>query len=137
MEGHLSLTDDQFESQFRNGSLAPNLFNHEAHIRLAWIHVGRYGVEQACEHICCQIQAFDRQHGDGTKYHHTLSMAAVKAVGHFYQKSNANTFTDFINEFPRLISNFKSLVNTHYSAFVIRLPKARTQYLEPDLLPFS
>lgn len=137
MENHLNLTDLQFEDQFRSGELAPELFTHEAHIRLAWIHVGRYGVEQASRNICAQIQAFDRRHGNGTKFHHTLTVAAVKAVYHFRQKSTASTFVDFMLEFPQLNNNFKGVVAAHYSPFIIRLPRAKREYLEPDLLPFS
>ncbi|PHN01157.1 hypothetical protein [Flavilitoribacter nigricans] len=137
MESHLNLTDGQFEYQFRDGSLDPALFSHEAHIRLAWIHTGRYGVEQACVNVCDQIQAFDRLHGDGTKFHRTLTVAAVRAVHHFRQKSVSDTFSGFIREFPRLKTNFKDLLNAHYSHFILRLPRAKREYLEPDLLPFS
>lgn len=137
MKNHLNLNDQQFEQQFRDGTFPPALFTHEAHLRLAWIHVHRYGVEQACLNVCDQIQSFDQLHGDGTKFHYTLTVAAVRTVNHFHQRSHSDNFVDFIREFPRLITNFKGLLDTHYSGFILRLQRAKLEYLEPDLLPFS
>lgn len=137
MESHLNLTDRQFEVQFQKGTFPPEMFTHEAHIRLAWIHIGAYGVEQACLNLCEQIMLFDQLHGDGTKFHYTLTVAAVRAVHHFRQKSRSDNFADFIEEFPQLKHNFKGLLEAHYSNFILRLQRAKMEYLEPDLLPFS
>lgn len=137
MKNHLDLNDHQFETQFRDGTFPPELFTHEAHIRLAWIHIGAYGVEQACRNVCEQIKAFDCLHGDGTKFHHTLTVAAVRAVHYFRQKSYSDTFADFIQEFPQLKHNFRDLLEAHYSNYILRLQRAKREYLEPDLLPFA
>ncbi len=45
MEEHFYLTDIQFERQFANCSLNPELFSHEAHLRLAWLHISKYGLK--------------------------------------------------------------------------------------------
>lgn len=137
MENHLDLTDREFEQQFREATFPPRFFSHEAHIRLAWIHINHYGVDQACANICDQIRAFDHLHGSGIKFHHTLTVAAVRAVHHFRQKSRSDSFPDFIREFPRLKTNFKDLVESHYSRHILRLQRARKEFLEPDLLPFT
>lgn len=136
MESHYSLSDREFEIQFKNTSLDPKLFTHEAHLRLAWIHVNRYGVGQAAENISHQIARFDRKFGDGTKFNKTVTIAAVKAVAHFINKSRAGNFKDFIREFPRLKSNFKDLISQHYSFNIFVNEKARHTFVEPDLLPF-
>jgi hypothetical protein len=136
MKHHFDLTDDEFEDQFRQLTLDPTLFTHEAHLRLAWMHIKRYGVEDAIENICSQIKQFDVTHGDGTKFHITMTVAAVKIVHHFIRKSKATSFQDFLYEFPRLRSHFKELLDQHYSQKRIFHSKAREQYLEPDLLPF-
>lgn len=39
---HSELTDSQFEQAFENATLDPVMFNHKAHLRLAWIHVSKY-----------------------------------------------------------------------------------------------
>lgn len=39
MENHFQLSDTEFEEQFKACTLDSGLFNPEAHLRLAWIHV--------------------------------------------------------------------------------------------------
>jgi hypothetical protein len=63
--------------------------------------------------------------------------AAVKMVHHFMQKSKVSTFSDFIEEFPRLKYAFRDLLSMHYGFDVIHNDEAKRIYLEPDLLPFS
>ena len=136
MDSHYSLSDREFEKQFKNASLNPRLFTHEAHLRLAWIYVTRYGVASASESIANQIACFDRKFGDGTKFNKTVTIAAVKAVAHFVNRSGSVNFKDFIQEFPRLKSNFKDLLSQHYSFNIFGSERARHTFVEPDLLPF-
>ena len=137
MEKHFELSDSEFEKQFQNNSLTPTLFSHEAHIRLAWIHINKYGVEIANQNICDQIQKFATSHGDSDKFNKTVTVAAVKAVNHFVQKSTSSNFSDFIKEFPRLKYNFKDLLDQHYGFDIFNSKKAKQIYLEPDLLLFE
>jgi hypothetical protein len=51
MNSHFELSDELFEEQFQNCQLNPALFNHEAHLRLAWIHITKYGIDKAIENI--------------------------------------------------------------------------------------
>ena len=137
METHYDFTDEQFEQQFKSCTLSPSLFNHEAHLRLAWIHVTKHGVEQAIENICIQLVNFVAHIGATDKYNKTLTIAATRAVNHFVSKSTSSTFPEFINEFPRLKNNFKELMASHYQVDIFNLPLAKIEYVEPDLVPFS
>ena len=42
-----------------------------------------------------------------------------------------------MEEFPRLKNNFKDLIAQHYQMDIYRSQRAKTAYLEPDLLPFD
>ena len=132
---HYILTDCQFELHFENCILNPRFFNHEAHLRLAWIHIKKYGVEQAVENVCRQIKRYDKIFG-GSKFNKTVTVAAVRATNHFMQKSRSDNFQDFLLEFPRLKNNFKELIEIHYSMDIFNHPRAGTVYLEPDLVMF-
>ena len=131
------LTDTEFARQFADCTLDPSLFSHEGHLRLAWIHLTTYGLEQAIGNIRTQIQAFDKAHGDGTKYHETLTVASLQIVDHFIRKSSAKTFQEFLLEFPNLGTNFKDLVAQHYTNAVLADIRAKAIYQEPDLHPFE
>ena len=137
MEAHYQYSDSEFERQFQEMTMNPLHFSHEAHLRLAWVHINKYGVDKAIEKVCAQIKAFDLFHGKGDKYHHTVTVAAVKAVDHFINKSSASGFHEFILENPRLKENFKHLIDQHYSYNIFTSEEARLEFMNPDLLPFD
>lgn len=137
MEAHHNISDNNFEYQFANCQLDPSLFSHEAHLRLAWIHIKKYGVDQAEENIQSQLKKFVAHVGATDKYHTTLTIVAVRAVDHFMQKSDHSNFKTFIAAFPKLKSDFKTLINSHYSYDIFQSEKARNEFLKPDIIPFN
>jgi hypothetical protein len=74
MINHLELSDDAFESLFSTCQLNPKLFTHEAHVRLAWIHVTKYGVETAVTNIVNQLYQFVTKVGAVDKFNLTLPL---------------------------------------------------------------
>jgi hypothetical protein len=137
MERHFEFSDDDFEQQFSISVLSPTIFTHEAHLRLAWIHIRKYGIQTAIENICEQLQNYVASLGARDKYNKTVTIAAVKAVYHFMLKSKADNFQVFISENQKLKTNFKELLNTHYSTDIFKSAKAKKEFLEPELLPFD
>lgn len=136
MEAHRHLSDAEFEQRFANCQLDPALFSHEAHLRLAWIHIQQYGRPQAEFNIQKQLQSFVASVGATDKYHATLTVAAVRIVGHFIQKSSADSFSQFIEEHPSLKTAFKALVEQHYSFDIFSSELAKASFVEPDLAAF-
>ena len=137
MENHFDLSDSDFEKKFISCKLNPLVFTHEAHLRLAWININKYGIKQAEKNIQNQLQKFVKFVGAKDKYNMTLTLAAIKAVYHFMLKSNSHNFKDFITEFPQLKYNFKELMDCHYGFDIYTSEKAKTVFLEPDLIPFD
>ena len=137
MEKHFELSDTEFEQDFIQCKLNPSDFSHEAHLRLAWININKYGIEQAEKNVQNQLQKFVEFVGAKDKYNMTLTLAATKAVYHFMLKSNTDNFKDFITEFPRLKNSFKELMAAHYGFDIYHSNRAKTEFLEPDLIPFD
>lgn len=137
IKNHLELSDLEFEKQFGDCSLDPTLFTHEAHIRLAWIHITKYGSQQAEENINSQILQYVSKLGAQSKYHATVTIAAVKIVNHFVLQSPANDFAEFVKANDRLITDFKGLLMTHYKTNIFDSAEAKKEYIEPELLPFD
>ncbi len=137
MTNHYQFNDATFARQFAAGTLDPTLFTHEAHLRLAWIHLKRHGVEQAAEIVSTQILQYTTQLGAQAKFNKTLTVAAVRVVHHFMLKVELPTFPTFIATYPRLLHNFKDLLAQHYDMDIFRSERAKAIYLEPDLLPFD
>ena len=137
MEHHSTLSDKEFENQFSNGTLDPGVFTHEAHLRLAWIHITTYGVTKSIDTISAQLQKFVALAGEKEKFNMTVTVAAIRAVYHFMRSSTTTNFQDFIDENPRLKNNFKELLHSHYSTDIFKSEQAKKEFLEPELLPFD
>lgn len=136
MENHYTLSDSEFEKKFSSCQFDPVHFTHEAHLRLAYIHIDKYGLLQAERNIQSQLKKFVAFAGAKHKYNTTLTVAAIKAVHHFMCQSDTDSFTDFITKFPRLKNNFRELIAFHYSLDIYNSEKAKKEYLNPDFLPF-
>ena len=137
MQDHFNLTNIEFETQFKDCTLNPKSFSHEAHLRLAWIHINEYGIETAIKNIEKQLKQFVVHVGARDKYHQTVTIVAIKAVWHFMKKSKSTSFKTFINTYPDLKTNFKELVNSHYSFDIFNSQKARKEFIQPDLIEFD
>ena len=137
MDTHFDLSDAAFQEQFEACTLPPTLFTHEAHLRLAWLLLREYAQSTAEEKIQELLLAYVSALGAREKYNTTLTLAAMKAVHHFMQKSSANSFSNFIDDFPQLSTNFKDLMSAHYSRDIFNSEEAKAHYIEPDLLPFT
>lgn len=137
MEKHRRLSDNDFLRKFKETSLDPSVFTHEAHLRLAYLHLSSSDLYVAISSVCEQIKKFDAVHGDGTKYHHTLTVAAVYAVNHFIHITHAKDFEGLIVHSPQLKSRFKDLILTHYSPSIFNNIHAREHFVPPDLAPFT
>lgn len=137
MEKHWKLSDEEFEMKFEKLEFRPLWFTHEAHLRLAWIYVTKYGKKTAFEKYSSQLQEFAKKYSADGKYNATVTFASIQIMSNFIDKSDMYDFQDFINEFPQLKTNFKGVLETHYSGNIFTLIEAKQQILQPDLQPFK
>ena len=136
MKSHIELSDTELESKLHDATLDPVLFSHEAHLRLAWIHIKKYGVKEAELNITNDLKNFVVNLGAMEKYNETLTIAAIRLVNHFIQNSHTKCFEDFIKENIRLNNEFKGLIEEHYSTELINSSIAKMKFVKPDILPF-
>ena len=87
---HTELSDEDFERQFERFTFKPTLFSHEAHLRLAYIHIKKYGPEQAEANMVQQISSYADYYGAKNKFNKTVTIAAVRAMQHFIQRSGTD-----------------------------------------------
>lgn len=137
MNSHYDFTDNEFETSFENTTFPADLFNHEAHLRLAWVYIHKYGLPIAIEKICSQLKNYVAGIGAADKYNVTLTIASIKIVEHFMSRAAIYNFSDFITRYPELKSNFRGLINKHYAMDIFNSKEAKDLYIAPDLLPFD
>ena len=134
----LSAQDREFRSAFEACSVAPSEFNHEAHVRLAYIYLVEGDTDSAVRKMRESLLAFLEHNGiPPDKFHETLTRAWVLAVRHFMNvsgnKSGSTSADDFIAKNPELLDS--KIMLTHYSASVLFSADARESFVEPDLDP--
>ena len=133
---HWKYTDEEYEQVFASYRLKPGMFSHEAHLRLAYIHISKYGPRQAEKNMCDQIKGYAESLGVYDKFNKTVTMASVKTMHHFMENSNTSSFKELIQEFPQLLNDFRGILSQHYGFNVFADKQAKKEFVEPDLQPF-
>lgn len=110
---HYELSDDDFETQFREARLSPSLFSHEAHLRLAWLHLKKYGEPRAITNITDQLKHYVAHWGAKDKYNEPLTVAAIKCVHALQQEKSHSGFLQFIRTNDQLKKDFKGTINPY------------------------
>lgn len=136
-EKHQLLSDQEFEDQFKKCTLAPVLFTHEAHLRLTYIQITKYGLKKAVDNLCVQIANFDKKFGKGTKFNAKLTKASTEVVNYFINKAKALDFRGLLEEFPKLKTNFLGLLKAHNRRSILMDPSFEELIFEPNPLVFD
>ena len=127
MEKHWRFSDAIYEQKFREGKFPPLYFSHEAHLRLAYIHLEKYGLRQSIENMCTQIYDFAIKYGATMKFNATVTYASLQIMYHYMNKGESDNFSDLMKEFPHLLKDFKSEIQKYYSWDVFRSPEAKAK----------
>jgi len=133
MDTHAASDEDRsFRAAFEACAVQPAAFNHEAHLRLAYVYLVEYGSPKAHERMRQSLLAFLAHYGvPPEKYHETLTKAWVLAVSHFMDRAASSSFAEFAANSQPLL-NSKAML-THYTAERLFSQEARAAYVEPDL----
>ena len=107
--GRRALTDSEFVSAFEQGNPDPRHFDHEAHIRLAWILINRHGRVKAADLLCAYLSQLDRLQAGG-KFNSTLTLAATHLIASRMQAGKPENFRAFLRANPALLTDFKGLL---------------------------
>ena len=128
-----SASDLEFRRAFEACEIAPDVFDHAAHVRLAYINLCDLSVDGATERMKTALLAFLAHLGvDAGKYHETITRAWIMAVHHFMTLSpSQESAASFMAANPELLDS--RIMLTHYSAAVLFSPDARQSFVAPDI----
>lgn len=133
---HRASSDDlAFARDFEAFRVAPELFDHAAHVRLAYIYLCEVSVDAACDRMKRALLAFlDHLGVDPSKYHETITRAWIMAVAHFMNESvTCESAGEFMAKNPRLLDS--KIMLKHYSAEVLFSQEARDEFVQPNVRP--
>lgn len=135
MKHQISPDDREFKSQVENCSFPIPQFNHEAHVRLAYIYLVENEVtDRATSFMRNSLKNLLLHAGvdPETKYHETMTEAWILAVNHFMHHSEqSNSANEFIGQNPDLLNS--KIIQSHYSTKLLFSEQARREFVEPDI----
>lgn len=130
--------DRQFLERFRSADIPREEWTHEAHLRMAYLHLRRYDFRDAVRRIRRGIRRLNRANrvvdSEAGGYHETLTLAWARlvAAGIAGLRPDAD-FAAFIARNPGLLARDRVL--DHYSRERIDSARARREFVLPDRAP--
>lgn len=135
---HSQMSDIEFIDQVFLLTIDPKLFNHEAHIRFAWLVLRDFEFAQAQAHIHDSIKGLDQKFGNGMKYHLTMTHALIEIINNrIQQHTNLTQYTEFIAKNQDLIHAYKALLLQYYTEDLLFDSKGRQNFVNPNRLDFG
>ena len=135
-----TMSDDELLCAFEDTSLPQTEWTHRAHVRVAFVYLSRFALQEAIERMRAGIQAYNAAHdvSDGPLmgYHETTTQAFLRLIDHAMCKRGP--FRDaraFCEGNPELLD--RRVLLCYYTRERIIAPAAKTGFVEPDLAPLD
>jgi len=130
--------DDIFLTQFEAGQWPLEKWHHRDHIKVAYLYLRRYPVEEAIQRVREGIRAHNAVHGiqDGpdSGYHETMTRAWMRLVlVTLCEYGPAASADEFFELHPQLSQ--KKVLRLFYSRDLFMSRRAKMEFVEPDLTP--
>lgn len=128
--------DDALLAGFLDRSFPYSAWTHKAHLRVAYILLTRFGFADGLARIRSGIQAYNLAwrvpEGPQTGYHETVTAAWARILdSQIRHQGPGKDSRDFVESQPQLWS--RSLLRLFYSRERFLDPRAKTEFVEPDL----
>lgn len=124
------LSDQEFLYQFEHHNLPGADFNHQAHIRVAMLYLGRHPFPVALQYLIRGIHSYAAALGAAEKFHFTLTVAAALLIAEAIAegKTDGQQADSALQDLPQRLASYYSFALLHSSM-------ARQQWCAPDLQP--
>lgn len=129
------MTDAAFLAAFEAGTLPRAEWTHAAHVRLAWLYLGRLPPADALERMRAGIRRYNAAVGTPPDaYHDTVTVAFARLI-HAAGPDPAEGFAAFARRNPGLFDRADPVLLRYYSPDRLSSPAARAGFVEPDRRP--
>jgi hypothetical protein len=129
------MTDDDFLSAFEACTLDPQHFNHRGHVRLAWLYLQRYDLDEAVVRACHGIRAYATHLGAAGKFHWTMTQALMRLLHAAGAADRTMGWEAFVTANSALIAEARLRLAQHYSEELLDSSAARQGFVAPDRAP--
>ena len=131
---------DQLAERFTAATIPASEWTHLAHLQVGAWHVHHLGKEEALERLRAGIRRLNLAHGTGNSlqrgYHETITAAYVRFIAQFLASCPFEMpFATRVDELLTSTVAQPSFLLCFYSREVLMSPRARVEWVEPDLAP--
>jgi hypothetical protein len=123
------MTDEEFIAAFTAGRLAPEGFDHRAHLRAAFLLLRSKPFLEACIAMRDGLQALAGKLEKPDLYHETVTVAFMALVA---ERTLDGDWDGFIARHPELCE--RGLLDGWYSTTLLASSAARKTFAMPDLI---
>ncbi len=120
--------------QFESVAFEPGEFDHEAHVYVAWSYLQRHELLEAIRLYRSGLQKIVKGFGAESKYHETITWFYMVSISERMTGDAARCWHSFRQLNPELFTRNPGWVGRHYSAERLAGPRARHQFVLPDLV---
>ena len=125
----------QLVRDFEAGTLAPDQFNHHAHMTVALWYLSRMPFSEAIATMRTNIQHFAARHQQSQLYHETITGFWMRLLRHVLDSADPSTaFPDIVDHAITTFGTMQVFFR-HYSKERAFSPEARQRWVNPDLIP--
>jgi hypothetical protein len=130
------MSDDEFLAAFENCTLTRSDWTHAAHVRVGWLYLstGR-SFDGVLATVRAGIKRFNRtvlDKPDG--YHETITHGFLRLIrARLLSGPPSDSFASFQQMHPELFCS--KAIGHHYSKALLDSPRARQEFVPPDLAP--
>ena len=133
------MDDAEFLARFEDCTLPFSMWNHRAHIKVAYLFLRRFPLDEATARMRAGVKAYNAANNvpDGLHmgYHETLTCAWMRIVDAMMRTHGpGESADDFCDRQPYLLN--KLLLRLFYSRPRIMSAEAKARFLGPDLTAF-
>ncbi len=118
---------------FEAADIAPDDFDHEAHVRVAWTMLGVADLDECLRRYPLALKRITRRLGVPEKFHATVTGFLLLLIAERRAATPDAGWTAFRRANPDLMSGSSRLLSRHYSSKRLQSELARSQFLLPDV----
>ena len=126
--------DAKTVEEFEAGTIDPDLFDHEAHVYVAWSYVQDYELKDAIVRFCSALRQLTIRLGIESKYHETITWFFMILIAERRSKDASEDWPTFRQRNPELFAGSPSIIRRYYSSERLNSTQARNQFVLPDQL---
>ena len=131
---------DELADRFGRGAIPASEWTHAAHLRVGAWHVHHLGQEVALVRLRAGIRHLNEDHGtvnsETRGYHETITAAYVRFIAQFLASCPREmSFETRVEELLASTVAQPEFLLCFYSREVLMSPRARREWVEPDLAP--